>query len=129
MFATCNNNPVCFSDPTGHAIWGTNTVAVCDGGTSRFIYNQKNEPYGGIILEAASVAHGGCGPVAVNNALQLLGNNSISFDQIIDFYRENSGIVAGGYLGTSFVTAISFLTSRDTTQLFYLLMKSIIIVE
>ena len=31
MFAYCNSNPIRFSDPTGHAIWGTNTVAIKDG--------------------------------------------------------------------------------------------------
>ena len=30
MFAYCGNNPTSHTDPTGHASWGTNTVAISD---------------------------------------------------------------------------------------------------
>ena len=119
MFAYCLNNPVGFADPSGYAAGWTNLVNICDGGTSRFIYNQNDEPYGSMILGSASVAHGGCGPVAVNNAAQLLGNNSTSLGEIIDFYRNTEGLDVGGWLGTSLNAAADFFEVRgyDTVVL------------
>ena len=45
MFSYCGNNPTSNTDPTGHAFWGTNTVAICDGGnglsTTEYQYMQS----------------------------------------------------------------------------------------
>ena len=44
MFAYCGNNPTNRTDPSGHAWWGTNTVAICDGGTPKYVAEiEKNE--------------------------------------------------------------------------------------
>ena len=119
MYAYCNNNPVILSDPQGYAAGWTNTVAICDGGSSRFIYNQNHETYERMFLGLASVAHGGCGPIGVNNALQLLGNNSASLQEIIDFYKNAGGIRLGGLLGTSFEATAGYFDQHgyDTVTL------------
>lgn len=44
MFAYCGNNPSNNADPSGYAWWGTNTVAICDGGTPKEnYYNSSDE--------------------------------------------------------------------------------------
>ena len=43
MFAYCGNNPANHYDPSGHAYWGTNTVAINDGG---YQLASGNDDYG-----------------------------------------------------------------------------------
>ena len=43
MFAYCKCNPISFFDPTGYAAWGTNTVAIREGGWPEGIYESADE--------------------------------------------------------------------------------------
>ena len=83
MFAYCNNCPVIYSDHTGHILQPF-TMTVYDsghggGGVSPdpleeydLILNQNEEPIASKHFGFSTVAHGGCGLVAIYNTLVLL---------------------------------------------------------
>lgn len=114
MFAYCNNNPASFEDSSGYSL-KPSTVSINDTGRGDFIYNQEDDPYGSVSLGLASVAHGGCGPVAVYNVLRMMGNFDIEFSEIVEYFIINGYTNCGGILGTSYDGCIAFLRDQGYT--------------
>ena len=73
MYAYCNNNPVMLSDPQGYAAGWTNTVAICDGGSSSKLDIIKS--YARICGQYLKKAH-----QYVNNSdIEVVQNNNVAF--------------------------------------------------
>lgn len=123
MFAYCGNNPMCRDDATGQ-LWliGSifrvikSAVTIYNYVSNRakptvkdYINNQEASPVADYRLGFASVAHGGCGPVATHNALVTLGQNP-SFRDVVNYYNGNdmSRLCAFGLLGTLPHEIVSF---------------------
>ena len=113
MFAYCNNNPVNYTDFKGSVPSKDYCVALGpDCGTNyEYIYDQTSSPHGETSLGIASVSHGGCGPVAVYNAMLMLGNYA-SLNEIIDYFEQDNGIYFGGLLGSSFYTCANYFRDQ-----------------
>ena len=111
MFAYCNNNPVGNVDYTGF-LPVVKTTAICDGGTSKFIDSQHDEPYADMSIGITNIAHGGCGPVAVFNAMQLLGRTDVTLESIVEYYKENDYFLLDGLLGSLPVAAVNYFEDQ-----------------
>ncbi len=115
MFAYCGNNPVVFFDP-----FGTRKdvcVRKMDESGSGFIYNQHYEPYSSMEMGLTTLSHGGCGPIAVYNALKIMGRSDISLQYVINYFEENNGLLLGGFLGSSPYACIDFFEAHGYTVL------------
>ena len=127
MFAYCNNNPVCCSDPSG--FWGSSSgisnpnAMLRDGCTPAFpMPNDKYSKTSGLIngqgvfphanesMMFGNYANNGCGIIAIYNALQLLGYNT-ALGTIEDQIFLRGGMWAGGLLGVKPWTIESYLKS------------------
>ena len=100
MFAYCLNSPISYDDSFGNWPSVCNTVLVNDGGSSSFIEDQAEEPYKTMSFGSSTVGHGGCGPVSVYNALQLLDRRDVTFGDILRYYEVNNGDILDGWLGS-----------------------------
>ena len=113
MFAYYGNNPVCFSDPSGCFRFYKLEYAHPNGSDGdRNIYNQKDEGVRDIPFGLANVGHSGCGPVALYNALQLLGQYHFSFEEILQYYEDNHYLTWGGLLGSEISGCVRFLEDQ-----------------
>ena len=113
MFTYCGNNPVCFTDSTGRRMVCAFNAEL--SWKADYIHDQKDESVGSIELGSATVSHGGCGPVAVYNAMQILGKTGVLFEDVLSYYEDNNGYLLDGYLGTSVYTCISYFEDQGYT--------------
>ena len=113
MFAYCNNNSVNYTDTKGLVPSKDFCVALApDSGTSyEYIYSQTSSPHASTSLGIANVSHGGCGPVAVYNAMLMLDNHA-SLNEIVEYFEQDNGIYFGGLLGTSFYTCANYFRDQ-----------------
>ena len=68
-------------------------VRKMDESDSGFIYNQHYEPYSSMEMGLTTLSHGGCGPIAVYNALKIMGRSDISLQYDINYFEENNGLL------------------------------------
>lgn len=127
MFAYCGNNPVCRDDATGRlwligsiirVIKSAVTIYNCVSNRAKptvkgYINDQEASPVADYRLGFASVAHGGCGPVAIHNALVTLGQNP-SFRDVVNYFNgiDMSRLCAFGLLGTLPHEIVSFFEKK-----------------
>ena len=112
MFAYCGNNPTVYSDYSGRMFQIAFAADMYAGSAlpnPEPIMNQTQEPYGSMPLGSATVAHGGCGPVAAYNTLQLLRRFDISFEDVLRCYETHNFLNADGTLGTTISGCMYFL--------------------
>ena len=118
MFVYCNNNPVHTADYSGH--YSGQCIAVTDGGGGKktdpkptYITDQEDPSVAGYHFGCSTVGNSGCGPVAVYNALIMLGDYA-SLEEILDFYSDEWywGHLVLGFCGSLPIAACSFFEQR-----------------
>ena len=103
MFAYCLNNPLRFFDISGHLSRSAVDVSTYSGPAlpePTPIISQDEKTFMNMQFGSTTVAHGGCGPVAIYNAMLLLQRGDISFESILNYYEIYNFLYAGGTLGT-----------------------------
>ena len=112
MFAYCGNNPISFSDPSGHA---RKQLPFCLNDDLGYIYDQHDNPWGDMQLGSSTVGKMGCGLVAIFNAMITLGDPR-PFSEIYDFFDSYpSGLMDHGKHGlfVGYVAAYFFHEGYD----------------
>ena len=98
MFSYCQNCPIVFSDNSGYRVVRRSAEMV--GGGTPYITDQTDDSIGQENLGSSTVAHGGCGVVAIYNALIDLGA-SADFEDVLAYFNEKplTRLTLDGWLG------------------------------
>ena len=121
MFAYCNNNPVCYDDPTGTRANGPTFTFVNDGGggspdphdkTAGMVNGQGVQPFSDAPFGWSTYEQAGCGVIATYNMMQLLGE-LMSLGDIGDEYSQVHGTLLGGIFGVAPWHISSFLQTHN----------------
>ena len=113
MFAYCGNNSVCFSDNAGYRKVPAYNPEL--SWKAEYIHDQNDDSVGSEPLGGATVSHGGCGPIAAYNAMQIMGHPEIAFQDVMQYFEDNDGLILNGYMGTSIYTCISYFEDQGYT--------------
>ena len=116
MLAYCGNDPTNNTDPTGHAFWGTNTVAICDGGCGlsteerKAISEVEDATRGKITAETLGItSESACriskGSTNVNNPPML---KALAGTYDAGIALGFAGNVAGCYLGSAAASIVGW---------------------
>ena len=127
MFAYCNNNPINYEDSSGCSLFPS-TTAINDGGynypippvvgetadtqISGTVSGQDLLPYSQDSCGLGTYANNGCGPIAIYNAMQLIGHPQ-SLGSITQAFFLEHGMVAFGLGGIAPWSMELFLRSND----------------